>query len=275
MIKNNFCFTILDISICGLCNRRCIFCPKYDREKFPNLNEFMEIDLYKKIMLELKKMNYNGRIAFSGFCEPLLHKDLTKLIKITKDICPDVSLFINTNGDILNVNKLKDYFDSGLNRVNVSLYENGAEEKFIEIKTKVGLSDEQFQLRLRYMGREKNYGFIYASNRAGAVSPEGGLAVINEPIKRACYYPFYILMIDYNGDVMICPNDWKKELVLGNLRNDTLKELWDSKRMERVRIKLMNEDRNFSPCSKCNVDGKLQGQNSFDRWVQSYKSKGN
>ena len=40
---------------------------------------------------------------------------------------------------------------------------------------------------------------------------------ISELQGSVCYYPFYKLFVDWNGDVLFCSNDWGKEHVVGNL----------------------------------------------------------
>ena len=40
---------------------------------------------------------------------------------------------------------------------------------------------------------------------------------LSEPLKSPCYYPSYTFFLDYQGDVLMCPHDWGKKLILGNL----------------------------------------------------------
>ena len=81
-------FSHIEFSICGLCNRTCEFCPRADPKIYPNKKEYMPIELYKKILYELKEVNYDGRLSFSGFSEPMLHKEVFELVRLTKEILP-------------------------------------------------------------------------------------------------------------------------------------------------------------------------------------------
>ena len=69
-------FSSIEFSINGACNRRCFFCPRVDENKYPNILDSLNLNIFKKLIEELKQINFNGRMSFSGFCEPLLTKNL-------------------------------------------------------------------------------------------------------------------------------------------------------------------------------------------------------
>ena len=69
-------FSLIEFNIIELCNRKCVFCPRIDEKIYPNRKEFMTIELYEKIMKDLAKIDYSGKILFSAFSEPLLHKQI-------------------------------------------------------------------------------------------------------------------------------------------------------------------------------------------------------
>ena len=124
-------------------------------------------------MVELKNETFDGRISFSGFCEPLLTKNLYEYIEITKQNLKEVFIEITTNGDVLlsknGPDILKKLFSSGLTNIKVSLYDGPEQiEPTENLKKKLNLSDEQFIIRKRYLGPEESYG-LTISNRAGAI----------------------------------------------------------------------------------------------------------
>ena len=92
------------------------------------------------------------------------------------------------------------------------------------------------------------------------------LKPLAEPLKQPCYYPFYKVLIDHNGDVLMCSNDWKKELPMGNLNKDSLISIWSNEKFISLRKKLINKDRKHSPCNVCDVNGLLNGEKAFHRW---------
>src|SRR3989338_8765338 len=92
-------FSLFEFDICGVCNRHCKFCPRYDPKKYKSENKYISLDLYRKIMAQLKEIEYTGMISYSGFSEPFLHKDLVEIIRLTRQACPKSRIEIYTNGD--------------------------------------------------------------------------------------------------------------------------------------------------------------------------------
>ena len=262
-------FTMVEFSLSGLCNRHCEFCPRYDPNIYPNKDEFFPADLYTKVADELHRLDFGGLIVYSGFSEPFLHKRLEEFVKIARIRCPKAQIKINTNGDFLNTENLKALFKAGLSSIQISLYDGPHTiPRFESMRKKLGLSETQFILRSRYLPREQDFGLIL-SNRAGMVSPHLGIPTENLPLKRNCYYPFYIVMIDHNGDILLCSHDWGKKLIVCNIRNMTLIEAWESPMMDTVRKRLHNKDRDFGPCKHCSVNGLLQGQAQYNAWPRN------
>ena len=38
-----------------------------------------------------------------------------------------------------------------------------------------------------------------------------------KPLDEPCFYPHYTFFMDYNGDALMCPHDWGKVNIIGNL----------------------------------------------------------
>jgi len=264
-------FRHLEVDVSGICSRSCIFCPRYDSKNFPNVKEFFPLDVWEKTTKELQKYGYNHRIAFSGTGEPLFHKQIDKLVSITRGHLPDVQMDLITNGDILTAKKMRLLMDAGLNRILVSLYDGPFQhEKFNSMAESVGLTKEQVVCRVRYLSQEENFG-LELSNRGGlANNKEAGMDKSAGPRKRACYYPFYFSSVDFKANVLLCPHDWPKHLIVGNLRTQTFAEIWNSETMKNVRKKMFSVDIDFLPCSICTVDGQFGGRENFDQWKKYY-----
>lgn len=265
-------FSLIEFNLSGLCNRKCVFCPRVDPKVYPNRNEHITLDLYEKIMGEMAQVEYAGMILYSAFGEPLLYKNIEVVIELSKRYCPKVRIETVTDGDFVTPAKLRSLFGAGLDTLLISMYDGPhQEESFRGMMAEVGLSDRQVVLRKRWLPPEEHYG-ITLSNRAGMVEiPEVGIKALAEPLRRPCFYPFYQVLVDYDGSVLLCPHDWGKKLVVGNLNRQSIHDLWDSRVMRRVRRNLANSDRNFAPCNVCDVDGTLMGKDHFNRWMQYYE----
>lgn len=264
-------FTSFDISVCGCCNRKCSFCPRANTGKFTNKPEYLRLRLLEKVLEELHSIGYESRLSFSGFSEPFLHKDLLTMIKMVREHLPAVTFTVITNGDLLNSTLLRECFRQGLSHMKISLYDGEHQvEYFKKMKAEAGLTDQQVEARIRYAtGDLIDYRSIpgfFLSNRAGALRDDKNFPKLQEPLKRTCYYPFYMLMLDYNGDVLLCPHDWHKKLILGNLNNTSLRQLWTSAEILKVRKNLMHNNRGFPPCNECSIDGTFKGEEAFGIW---------
>ena len=261
----------VEISESGICNRKCSFCPRSDPD-YPDINEFISEKLHKKLCDELSELNYSGLIIYSGFVEPMLDKNIYKLVEYAKSKNPKARIEIVSNGDVLNADRLLKIYDHGLDRMLISLYDG--EEQFLKFK-KLGedlkLTDYQYVLRKRYLPEEQDFG-ITLSNRGGMLKNAGyKIEPQKEKIQQKCFYPSYKFFLDYNGDVLMCSHDWGKKNILGNLNNQSFKDIWLSDKYMQARQKLNNSDRSISPCNVCDVAGTLIGSKHSKAW-QKHKN---
>ncbi len=258
----------IEISESGTCNRKCSFCPRSD-PNFEDVKEFISTEMLEKLVMELKEYNYENIIRFSGFVEPLLDKNIFNLLTLIKNHLPHCKIEMVTNGDVLNKKRLLKLYESGLDVLLISVYD-GIEDvyKFENLQKECNIHNENFVIRHRYLPPEDDFG-ITISNRAGMMeNAEHKISATNVALKDPCYYPSYTFFLDYNGDVLMCPHDWGKKRVLGNLKFQSFKEIWTSK-FANVSRKLLNKgNRNFSPCNLCDVKGTLIGKKHANAFSQ-------
>ena len=94
-------FSSIEFSINGACNRRCEFCPRVNEEEYPNLSNSLDMGAFKKLIQDLVTVKFDGRFSFTGFCEPLLTKNLNEYVNEIKKNLPDSRVEIVSNGDVL------------------------------------------------------------------------------------------------------------------------------------------------------------------------------
>ena len=176
-----------------------------------------------------------------------------------------------TNGDVLNLKRLLKLFEKGLNKLLISVYDSKEDaENFDILCKKANLTKEQYIIRHRYLPPEEDFG-ITLSNRAGMMkNAEYTIENPIEPLNNPCYIPSYTFFLDYQGDVLMCPHDWGKKMILGNLKNETLKDIWLSKQATFARKQLIRGNRNFEPCKSCDVTGTLIGKKHSKSWKIYY-----
>lgn len=54
-------------------------------------------------------------------------------------------------------------------------------------------------------------------------------------IKKVCPFLFYSLVIKCSGDVVACCVDWNKGTKIGNVKNESLSEIWNGQRLREFR----------------------------------------
>jgi radical SAM protein with 4Fe4S-binding SPASM domain len=271
-------FSIVEFNLYTNCTRACDFCPVSDPDFYTKKNQKMDFDLYKKIIDDLSDIDYQGKLLYSGFSEPLMHNKLADFILYTKFKLPLSRVEIVSNGDLVTEKKLEELFDSGLDTVSISMYDGFHQiEFFSKISCKLGLNKDQMVLRRRYF-EDGNYG-LTITNRGGLVDSnkyrsdkEDSLVAL--PLAETCYYPFYMIKVDYNGDVLLCSHDWSKKLILGNLGNEKLQDIWRGKKLDEIRRMLANKSRDMIPCVTCDVMGTLIGKDSFEAWLNMGNKNG-
>ena len=156
----------VEISESGTCNRKCSFCPRSD-PGYEDIKEFIKPELHQKLCEELSEVKFSGTMRYSGFVEPLLDKNIYNLLKMAKSKIKKVNLEMVTNGDVLDLTRLEKLFTSGLDRLFISVYDGPESlEKFLQLRKKSKLGENQVVIRNRYLPPEQDFG-ITMSNRSG------------------------------------------------------------------------------------------------------------
>mgnify|MGYP001221851802 CR=1 FL=1 len=258
--------SVIEISESGTCNRTCSFCPR-SAPDYKDIKEFISDKLIIKLSKQLSAYNYSGIFLFSGFVEPLIDKNIFNLLSIVRKYLPKAKIEMVTNGDVLDEEKTKKLFQSGLSTLLVSIYDGKKEADDMEnLLKRSGLREDQFKVRHRYLSESESFG-ITLSNRSGMMDKaEYVIPSLKEPMKAQCFYPHYTFFMDYTGEVLICSHDWGKKMVVGNLNNENFIDIWCNQKFNFARNALFKSNRNFAPCNKCDVTGTFMGKDHAIAW---------
>lgn len=248
-LRNLYGLAAIELNITEMCSRRCSFCPRSNPKVYKNQKLNMEINTVRRLAQECEKEKYEGEFSFAGFGEPMLHPNLPSLVLAIRESCKKNFIGVITNGDFLIEETANDLVSAGVNKIVVSCYDGPKErDGFLEILSKLPIETEVKELW------ETQPDF---NNRTGIVN-------VGSEHHGKCYYPFYKLVVDWNGDILLCAQDWlRKQKGLGNINTNTLQDIWNNTARTKVQFMLSHGER-VGVCAGCNVCGTLIGKESFD-----------
>lgn len=185
----------------------------------------MKWETLERIVLELKNIDYQGRVHPYGNGEPLTDdKFLDRVMFIRKEL-PKCYIYMATNGDFINKpHSFKDILDAGVDEIQCDHYD-----------------DRNANLKENSPNNVVHYdvGML----RTNFYNRAGNIQLTNITPSARCWFPGKKLYFNYFGDMLICCSDWTFEHEIGNINKESLPELYE---------KLMNKDRE-PLCSKCNL----------------------
>ena len=254
-------FSFLDINPTELCNRACAFCPRMDPEAYPSQPLHLSLALTEKIASELASCRWDGVVNLCGYGEPLLHPDLGAVARILT--VRGIHVEVTTNGDPLTPETIRALQEAGLRKLVVSLYDGPHQyDHFERIRCEADVPEDFLVLRGRWGTAEDDYGLM-PTNRGGSID----LGRRNPYGAAPCYYPCYSMTIDWNGDVLVCMQDWHKIVRMGNVHDQSLQEIWTGRNYEQYRRRLLDGRRSeLTPCRHCDAHGRRHGEAHALAW---------
>ena len=262
--RNSLMPQMVDIELTNHCNLRCKMC---DRQRMNRLRGYMPEHIYCKLVDECQK--YKIPLRFIGWGEPFLHPKIIDYLEYAKPLL----LHITNNGQIITERQMRDLVRIGLDSIIFSM--QGATKKGYE-EMRIGADYDKLIkniLKLIEIRGNKEKPFIHVSStmtnesrdEVGAfvsywnskVDSEGfGKTVFHERKEYTDYRPcsevYQKLTIKWDGQISACCADYDNTLVIGNMKDNTLKEVWNGEQMKAIRTLLLNNRfRNLTLCKEC------------------------
>ncbi|MDO8742953.1 MAG: radical SAM protein [Candidatus Azambacteria bacterium] len=267
---------------CNLMCKNCIQGIKNLREDYSKSFKPLDINLYKKVLEEARKYGCPS-MAFHNNDEPLLLQDLEERIRLAKR-AGFIDLIITTNATLLTKNRADKLLGSGLTKINFSV--DAANAKDYE-KIRIGGNFKKVLENIDYFMKERQRRklklpitratsvltcFTYDKmeefkkfweKRVDVVEFQNFQAIRgytekskpdNSEIDRnfICNAPWQQLVIRANGDVLPCCSFYGTGLVIGNIQNSSLHNIWHNLKMKKIRAELLKNNFNFSlACKNC------------------------
>jgi radical SAM protein with 4Fe4S-binding SPASM domain len=83
--------------------------------------------------------------------------------------------------------------------------------------------------------------------------------------RKVCAYPFYSLCIYSDGSVVACCVDWNRKTLLGNVKQQTLYEIWNGPAANQLRkLHLRGERTRNEACRNCEILHSLPVEDNLD-----------
>lgn len=285
----------VQIDICSACNLKCNFCFHSDDEAILQSEvKFgaMSFELFTKIIDDMKR-NWNGlkvkKLRLFKIGEPLMNKDVCRMVKYAKEAEVAECIEITTNGTLLNEEMSVGLIQAGLDILNISV--NGINEKQYQeaCQYKINFDEYREKIKFFYEHRKNCKIFIKYSDigyseeekaqfyaKFGDICDEIFVETIsatlwqdtniNEKIndahkgtygqeltgKQVCPFLFTTMVINDCGIVHLCCVDWKSQYVLGDLKKESIADVWNGKKLrEYQKLHLNKQKDKMEICQKC------------------------
>jgi len=275
---------IIDLEPTNNCNLDCIMCPRQimTREKGK-----MDFELFKRIADEVSEKGGKG-IRLIGIGEPLLNPNIFEMIKYTKS--KGLLAHMTTNGILLNKDKMEKIFDSGLDSIIFSLQGTTKEEytkmrnnrlydklektiknlvkkrnklnSKLHIQVTTTLLDETEEQKKEFYDKwekivDRVDNWYTTLKNIAHVERVKPLLERERSEEHAgtgkCIEVRTKLTVFWNGDVSACCGDYNGSLVLGNVKEKSLYDLWHGEKLNGIREVLSRNERHKIPlCANCN-----------------------
>lgn len=237
----------ISIETINRCNGTCVFCPCNIHDEQREY-KYMPDKLFKKIISDLKEMDYHNYLMLLANNEILLDKNVMERLKYARDNLPKAKMKMFTNGKLLTLEKFKYIIDNNLvdeiviNNYNSTPKLNPSIEKIYQAYKDVDI-DTDVTISIRYSEE-------VLSNRANSSPNKTGQKIIND----YCALPFTDININPEGKLLICCCDAIEKTNLGDVNTESLKNLFNGKKYVELRKKMLKGRANNNFCKYCDFN---------------------
>ncbi|MBU1052816.1 MAG: radical SAM protein [Proteobacteria bacterium] len=291
VVPLNIPFSIY-LSPTSVCNFKCIYCAhslelSEMKKRYGFVKETMTLDTYKKAFEQLSRFPSKIKLlSLTGHGEPLLNKNIAKMVEIAKESKAFERVEIITNGSLLSKGMSDDLISSGIDAVKISIqgissfkyqeisktnidfkkfmdninyfYKNKEDTKlFVKILDIALEKDEEEKFYNLFSGCsdrmfiekvQKTYDGVKATDSLDINYDRQGRVIEK---RKVCPLAFFMLGILPNGDVKPCDSVYVP-VVLGNVNSDRITDIWQSeKHLDFWRLQLTKKRYTNAHCKVC------------------------
>jgi len=263
----------LEIELNYSWNLKCPMCTWAMENEQQLRKDWFSFEDYKRLLKEAVE-NGTKSLTLTYINEPLIREDISQFIRYAADIGV-IDILITTNGTLLTKEVSKKLIDSGLTKINISLdavteetYNKirvGGDFKktiknifdFLKVREdmckkipKLGvnfartkLNDHEYQDFIKFWKDKADLIVVqnminpFAEGKFYNPSKNNVFKKSEKPIPKKfhCPEPFKRMTVRPNGDVLPCCSFYAVDIPVGNWKNNTLTEIWNSEKMKNIR----------------------------------------
>ncbi|MBF0207304.1 MAG: radical SAM protein [Oligoflexia bacterium] len=284
----------LEIETINYCNAKCRMCVLSEKNNDLPKKHQMSDQVFDKILDEVATFSSEiKRVSLYRNGEPLLDNDLAKKIKKIKK-CGISEVAISTNVSLLNEEKSIELLESGIDIIMLSIDSLSKEilefirpgisfdivlknaHKYIQLRNKLSPKSKIFirmikqsankhewdgyqQYWRQYLHTHDRVYYNEVYNWGGQLSSYDTVApysinASSNKNKLPCVSLWSLLVILADGTIPLCNIDYKISKKIGNINNNSIKEVWNSEELNSLRFFHLNNSKNILPlCSGCNA----------------------
>lgn len=241
-------FTEIEFETTAYCNRKCVYCPNVDNERFGDDENFlMKEEVFKKLISQLKDLDFQGLISPHLYGEPMSDPRMSSWIKHIREELPKSKIKIVTNGDYLNLESFKLFKKSGVNIFYISKHSKKLKKPCRELLDTLSRDEMRESILLQDFYTDFEESQTMFANRGGSIEIEKKK---KPPVN--CSYSTYPV-INSLGDLILCCQDFHNNYVFGNIMERSLEEIWFDEKNINMRKKIYNYKFDLKICQDCKM----------------------
>lgn len=280
----------MQIELSSACNFRCVYCMHHNDDNIKNGKlkiGNMTMETFQQIVDELSQFPQKLRfITLQSRGESLINKEIVQMLRLIKkrEVADKIGLY--TNGSLLSKEISDGLIEAGLDVLHVSIA--GYTKKQCEKVTGVMVDVEGIRSNVEYFYKRKNTTYLYVKSINYDMSDEERRGFLNEyreisdniyieqPVDawkgagidqkqlstsryglsvnkvNICPRIFFACVVHYDGTVVACDHDWSEEYVVGNVKESSIKDLWNGERFKNIRnVHLSGLADTIERCREC------------------------
>jgi hypothetical protein len=251
---------------------------------------WMSVETAERIARGAAEYYPNVRIEFAGHGEPLTNPKHLEIIRVFRQHLPKAQMMMTTAGDTIKTvsgpfhrmqERVEMLFDAGISFILLDTYypepnRSRLREEALRLGNGVRVFDYYNDWAPLGWSPYRNNGNkirravllmddLLARNKETTIRVMDSVAGCNplqpgptEPLKLSCGRPFRDLVFAWNGDALLCCDDWQHKFVIANIATHSIQQIWMHPRLEAARARLLAKNRNFGPCVRCDVGGAIR-----------------